>query len=327
MPRFAPHVLLAAFLCAAPAVAQGGEGLSYVKDAASAGGVVVVDARALDACTTRSLPGARCLPAIDVLGPHGRLAAITDILWLLGTVGLDGSEHVLVAGDDAVERDFIAGLLYLAGQAQVTVLTDPISRLTAGESAIWETGIERSNTREKVFQAPVRDSLMVLRGDLAGALADGSAPVLLDGRGEKEYWGAHIRGLRGGHIPGAQHLEMAALRSAVAQGKALVPTAAQPVAYGHDAVESIALFTLLRAGAGSDAGVLIDGWVDWAAHTALPADSVTYPDRAREASAPAVAVKPNRLAGLQQWMVLVAAMVVGGVLAAGGFFLGKWSRA
>jgi thiosulfate/3-mercaptopyruvate sulfurtransferase len=328
VPRLAPHLLLAVFLATAPAAAQGGEGFAYVKDTgvAAAGDVAVVDARALDACTTRSLPGARCLPAIDVLGPHGRLAAISDVLWLLGTAGLDGSEHVLVAGDDAVERDFIAGLLYLAGQSRVSVLTEPISRLTAGEGAKWDSGAERSNTREKVYQAPVRDGLIVLRNDLAALLSEGIAPVLLDGRSEKEYWGERIRGQRGGHVPGAQHLEMPALRSAAANGRALVPIAAQPVAYGHDTVESIALFTLLRAGTDTDARVLIDGWADWATHTALPVDSVTYPDSALKVQVPAAPVTSKMFAGVQEWMVVVAALAVGGVLAAGGFFLGKWSR-
>ncbi|MDP2811126.1 MAG: hypothetical protein Q8O34_13345, partial [Rhodocyclaceae bacterium] len=84
-----------------------------------ASGAVVIDSRPLADCKRASLSGARCLPAEDFLGPQRRLPSERDILWLLGTAGLAGSETVLVVGQDATARDFVAGLLYLAGQKSV----------------------------------------------------------------------------------------------------------------------------------------------------------------------------------------------------------------
>ena len=305
-----------------PAWADGEGAIAYTRDPASAlkEGAVPVDSRALSACRERTLPGARCLPAADFLGPHGRLASVRDRLWLLGTAGLTGNEHVLVIGQAPEERDFVAGILYLAGQKKVSILTRPVARGAGVDTSALEPGEPRAVTRQAVFQGPMRDHLIVLRGELAEALRRGAPPVLLDGRSDEEYWGKTVRALRGGHIPGAQHLSARALRSAVAGGRAVVTEAAEPVAYGHDALEGVAFMTLLTAGAGVPARVYLEGWSDWAATTALPADSVTYPDPTTRARPPA----PPPAAGVS-WPLLVAAAFGGGALVFGGFMVGKRS--
>lgn len=238
-------------------------------------GAVVIDARPLDACTQRSFAGARCLAAAEFLGPHRRLAGYRDILWLLGTAGLRGNETVLVVGQDPLERDFVAGLLHLAGQARVLILTAPATRELAGGIPA-APGVARSFTREAVFEAPMRDTLVVLGRELRGMQP---APLLLDGRSAEEYWGETVRAARGGHLPGAVSLPAAQLRAAEKTPGTPLP-AGSPVAYGHDAVEGIAYLTLLRAGHDTPARVYVEGWAEWAANGALPADSVAYPDRA-----------------------------------------------
>ncbi len=132
----------------------------------------VIDSRSLADCKRASLPGARCLPAGEFLGPQQRLPSERDILWLLGTAGLAGSETVLVVGQDATARDFVAGLLYLAGQKSVRILSGPMPRLAAGG------GQERGMVRSAVWTAPMRDSLWVLGADI---LRD--KPTLIDARG------------------------------------------------------------------------------------------------------------------------------------------------
>jgi thiosulfate/3-mercaptopyruvate sulfurtransferase len=134
-------------------------------------GETVIDSRPLADCKRASLPGARCLPAEEFLGPRQQLPGERDILWLLGTAGLAGSETVLVVGQDATARDFVAGLLYLAGQKSVRVLSGPLPRMAAG-------GQERGMVRSAVWTAPMRDSLWVLGTDI---LRD--KPALVDARG------------------------------------------------------------------------------------------------------------------------------------------------
>lgn len=259
--------------------ARGGD-FNYTADAAGLlGRGIVVDARAQAACLHRTVAGARCLPAADFLGPHGRLAAFADIYWLLGTAGIAADQPVLVVGDDPTERDFVAGMLYLCGQAQVTVLTRPISGGAGLPSSRLGPGTARGMLRHPIYQGVVRGNLILLRNELAAALGGKHPPVLLDGRPEAAYWGESIRAQRGGHLPGAQSMPMAKLREMVSQGKVLLPPGPF-VAYGHDAFESAAYFTLARAGAGADARVLLNGWADWANQPALPVDAETYPDRA-----------------------------------------------
>lgn len=134
-------------------------------------GEAVIDSRSLADCKRASLPGARCLPAEEFLGPQRNLPSERDILWLLGTAGLAGSETVLVVGQDATARDFVAGLLYLAGQKSVRILSGPLPRMAAG-------GHERGMVRSAVWTASMRDSLWVLGADI---LRD--KPALVDARG------------------------------------------------------------------------------------------------------------------------------------------------
>lgn len=246
---------------------------------ASLAGVSIIDTRNQESCIKQSIVNARCLPAATFLGPHGRLVNMSAVLWILGTAGLDGSEPVLVVGGTTEDRDFIAGLIFLAGQFRVTVLNVPLNHAIKNKKNILAPGMAKSNTREKVYQAQVRDNLIVLRGDIVGWLSHGNAPVILDGRSEKEYWGEMVRGSRGGHIPGADLLEKVKLRKNLTNGTALLPLSGSPVAYARNALEGISYFTLLRAGGGVNARVYLGGWSDWAAHSELPADSVTYPDQ------------------------------------------------
>lgn len=122
-------------------------------------GETVIDSRPLAECKRASLAGARCLPAEEFLDPQRRLPSERDILWLLGTAGLNGSETALVIGEDASARDFVAGLLYLAGQKSVRVLRGSMPPLSGG-------GQERGMVRSAVWTAPMRDGLWVLGADI-----------------------------------------------------------------------------------------------------------------------------------------------------------------
>ena len=279
-------------------------------------GAIVVDSRPLAACQARSIDGARCLPSATFLGPHRRLAALPDILWALGTAGLTGEETAVVVGEEPSARDFVAGILYLAGQRQVAILRAPVSLLRDS----FGPGTPRGMVRESVFRAPVRDHLWVLRGELAARLAGGPPPMLLDGRTESEFWGETVRAARGGHLPGAESLPTSSVRAAMARGETVGPFAGEPVAYAHDVVDGVAFFTLLRAGAGISARLYPGGWAEWSSDGTLPADAATYPDRAGSASR--TEARPATLAS-PVWLSLVAATLLGAILAAGGFYVGR----
>lgn len=319
--------LVLALLAGAMATASGKTPAASTADAAfqytaTAGDEVIIDSRPLAECTRASLPAARCLPADDFLGPHRRLPSERDLLWLLGTAGLDGSESVLVIGQDSTARDFVAGLLYLAGQRQVRVLGEPLGRLPGPRSP----GRARDMVRSAVFTAPMRAELWVLRDELRQALAK-HAPPLLDGRSESEYWGETVRGTRGGHLPGAQWFPA---NPALPAGHALTRPPAEPVAYAHDAYDGIAYFTRLRAGQTIPARVYVAGWAEWSADGTLPADAATYPARATDsprataqANTAAATNTATNASGTSFAMAPVVAALVALVLA----FAGGWISA
>lgn len=274
---------------------------------------IVVDSRPLADCKRAALPNTCCLPADDFLGPHRRMPSERDILWLLGTAGLDGSEKVLVVGQDAMARDFLAGLLYLAGQRRVRVLQEPVPRILSGRSDA-APGQDRGIVRSAVYAAPMRAERMVLKHEL---LREAASMTLIDGRSELEYWGETARVTRGGHLPGAVLLP--AMTLSVAKSRPVLPSG-EAIAYAHDAYEGLAYFTRLTAGLGLPVRVYPGGWAEWAADGSLPVDAATYPERRAEtlatlSLAPTVGTFPAVLV-LEVAAALLAAF-------AGGWYFSK----
>lgn len=249
---------------------------------------VIVDTRPLASCRQSSLQQAKCLPVEDLLAPQGRLANWSGILWLLGSAGLSGTEHILVTGQLPARRDFIAGLLVLAGQHRVTVAEQAVTEMTAANDRLF-AGSVRATTRTSVYTAAMRSDLIVLRSDLKTWVTGDS--ILLDGRSESEYYGASVRASRGGHIPGAMHSPLSDWRSDPARNAALFDISnsdnKNPVVYAHDTFDSLVYFTAVLA-AGVMPKVYLSGWVEWANDSALAVDSVSYPIMASAGKAPVV---------------------------------------
>ena len=111
---------------------------------------VVVDARPGPECLKATIPGALCLSLDNVLNVKGRLANIRDIRWLLGSFGLSGNEYVVIFADEAVRRDGMATILYLAGQARVSRLDEGVAVELVGR------GRSGALSREVSFSKKVR---------------------------------------------------------------------------------------------------------------------------------------------------------------------------
>lgn len=284
MGRAAKLSLLIVVLAQA-APAEGAPAFAYVRSLAAgrAAHALVIDTRPLARCVKDTLAGAHCLPPEALLGPHGRLPAFRQLVWVLGTVGLSGRGTVLVSGDHAERRDFVAGVLFLLGQKHVLVLVQPLDAVLRADTARTAPGVERGMLARPLFQGAARSKLIVLRQELLRALRGDDPPALLDGRSDAQYWGVRLRALRGGHIPGAQSLPARSLRKYWEDGRAAAPHVAPgTIAYGDGALSGIAYFTLLRAGLDADVRVFPGGWRDWADHTAMPVDDETLPSGGAE---------------------------------------------
>jgi len=304
--------------------ALAGPNYKYVNDGQKTikQGALVIDARPLEQCLKKSVRGAKCLPITDFFGPHKRLASFVNIYWLLGTTGLSGHEHVLVVGNEAQERDFIGGILFIAGQKRVSILTQQM-RLGGGFSdSVLGPGIERMKTRSTVYHGIARDKKMIMKNELASLLALDTSLALIDGRSEREFWGASVRGLRGGHIVGAMHFAHARLRSLAKSGALIGLENRDIIIYGHNAFEGLAMLTLLHAGLNMKARVYPGGWAEWSADSNMSVNAATYPDRE-------IRTEPAQMSNFFEptWTLVVVALAFGMIFATLYFFFSqRWSQ-
>ena len=122
-------------------------------DVALPEGYIVLDIRDEDTCYDRSPPGARCLPAEQLLyGQAGAPLGFHALRWALGTLGINGDETMVIYPGDQVEQSdamAAASLLYLTGQREVMVHTGPALETDYG-------GLTRALWREVIYTAPMR---------------------------------------------------------------------------------------------------------------------------------------------------------------------------
>ncbi len=209
----------------------------------------VIDIRANELCEKASLTGARCLPSNIFLTPSGALANFSGILWMLGAVGLTGAEHVLVSGDSRVEKEFVAGVLYLSGQSRISILAPSISSL---KTVNLRSGEQRSKTRERVFQALMRDQALILPGELRQMISEGKPLAIFDIRSKIGRQGFESENKIAGSVkPPIKHKEIMAMSS----GKDII-------IYGHKSKDSIAALARFES-MDVRAKALLDGWAGW----------------------------------------------------------------
>lgn len=276
----------------------------------------IIDTRSAALCEKASLQEARCLPARDFFGPHKRLANFSGVLWLLGTAGLTGSEHVLIVGNKSADKEAMAGLLFITGQRKISILKQAIGSLKDTNLA---PGVTRSKSREEIYQSTMRSDRIVLRDDLIKIVHSADAPQIFDGREEHEYWGQSTRAQRGGHVPGAQHMPVETGNTE--QFSSSQNSDELPVSYAHNAYEGLVYLARLEA-SGTASRTYLEGWAGWASDGALPADNVTYPDQTRRRQKIKVAAT-KQASGNFSWLQYSSFGFGGVALALGGFFFGR----
>ncbi len=249
---------------------------------------VVVDTRRRGACARQSVAGGLCLNPRMLMTARGRLASWRNVRWLLGALKLSGDETAIVTGDRARREDFVAGMLYIAGQKRVEVVTDPLTAWLARHPGARGAGTTRGVFREAIYTAWPRTRLVVLRQELAARpRAGGGGYLLVDGRSRERY-------RKPGHIPGARSLPMADVGRDRAAVHGLIATRRPVVAYGAGPYGSMAYFARLRMLA-VPAHVFTGGWRDWArartAQTGLGWTSgLSGPDKALAVASTGVAI-------------------------------------
>lgn len=240
----------------------------------------IVDVRDVSECRKSTLQSATCLSVEDLMASRQRLANFSGLLWKLGTIGLTGSEHVLVVGNSVARKDTFAGILHLAGQRKISILDVSISDLTESKTAwSFSKGTTAPSTRTQVWQIPMRSDRIVLHNEMVQIVfADNS--LILDGRSDAEYWGQVVKAHRGGHIPGADSSSYTHWIESPGSNNSGTPadvikTEQTIIVYAADTYSSIGYYTRAIA-AGLTAHIYLDGWVRWAAQSDLPVDAASY---------------------------------------------------
>jgi thiosulfate/3-mercaptopyruvate sulfurtransferase len=281
-------------------------------------GATVLDARAKGFFWAH-LPGARPIDWLDYRdgwGRTGRLTAdVTELARRLAKLGVTQTRPVLVYGD--AERGFgeegrIAWMLAYLGHPRVLVLDGGIAawrqqgrRLTRG----WADGTEHPGS----FHAQLHPELRADKAAVQEALGRPNS-VVLDVRTAAEWGGATpYLEARGGHIPGAQHLDWRALLSAQGQlrpaselralmqplGIHLPGDSAAPpseiIVYCTGGVRSAYVWAGLRSLGLANVRNYDGSFWEWAADRSLPVQSAAGPagsDAADRSRAPGKRTQP-----------------------------------
>ncbi len=260
--------------------------------------VVVIDSRPRARCLSRTLAGARCLPPDAFLGPRGQLANFRNIRWLLGTADLGGKETAVVVGDQRTARDFVAGILYLAGQRRVTVVRRPLTPWLASHPWAAGPGLAHGMVRLREYAVWPRTRFIVFRDPLARSQPTTSLRHRPDGCPSKSREQRPADPRCKGQIPVSRSLFFARL----VQGGAHPPRWHGPlIVSAQDAYRSIAYFAALRL-RGWPVDVFIGGMRDGPAPLRKPRPATTGPAVSRpglvDTKAPAALsaslVRPNR---------------------------------
>jgi thiosulfate/3-mercaptopyruvate sulfurtransferase len=126
--------------------------------------MILLDTRTIEQCLESSVSGARCLPAGTFYSKEYGLASFHHINWVLGTMGLSENDHLLVFADNTVDRDAVAGLLFLAGQRKVSRWAGEMEQLQNLLGVA--SGKPRRTTRTRVYAGITRDKFIALVPEL-----------------------------------------------------------------------------------------------------------------------------------------------------------------
>ena len=122
-----------------------------------------VDTRNIETCARASIGGALCMAPRELLHPDGSPASFRGINWLAGTFGLDPAATAVVFGDDRIDNDFVAGMLFLLGQSRVVIWRGDLHSMPV--SVKHGTGRRRGLLRSLYYASPVRDGYIALDDD------------------------------------------------------------------------------------------------------------------------------------------------------------------
>lgn len=166
----------------------------------------ILDTRSRDAYRRGHVPGAVHVDVADWKALSLSEGGLQDELaWArkVGETGIRRSSTVVVYGDRVPDTARIWWLVKYVGVEDVRILDGGWDAWTAGEGPVSESA---PNVQPAEFRPEFQSDRVVGMETVEKSLADQGLHVV-DARSSGEYIGEEVRGERGGHIPGATHLE------------------------------------------------------------------------------------------------------------------------
>jgi thiosulfate/3-mercaptopyruvate sulfurtransferase len=181
---------------------------SWLSERLAEESIRIVDARKKEDYQAGHIPGAVSIPHSTTFDPNrepsGLVGPPEAIAKLFGDAGVDEYAHVVVYDEGrATVAARVFWTLEYYGHPNVSVLDGGLAKWTA-------EGRELTTVEPQVapvtFTVRARPETLSTRERILDELEDDGA-VMLDARTEGEFTGEDARAERGGHIPGAVHIE------------------------------------------------------------------------------------------------------------------------
>lgn len=168
----------------------------------------ILDARVAEEYAAGHLPGALSLPQdavrATVQGIPGMAASAEVIAKAFGERGVSRATPVVVYdADSGLNAARLFWTLEYAGHQNVKLLD---GGLKAWRSAGGAVTTNTPKVTPTTFQVALQPKLIITAEELRGKLTNPKVAIV-DARSAAEYTGAQVRAKRGGHIPGAKHIE------------------------------------------------------------------------------------------------------------------------
>jgi len=180
----------------------------WLAEHAGDGNVRIVDARAAEAYQAGHIPGAIHIAREDTYDPDAEIRATVgppeQIASLFGLKGIDEYTHVVVYDKGVATRAArVFWTLEYYGHPNVSILNGGFDKWQAEAR---EVTTEVPEVAPVTFTVQRNASALTTRDRILGDL-DATDAVILDVRTPEEFSGDDARAERGGHIPGAVHIE------------------------------------------------------------------------------------------------------------------------
>ncbi len=244
----------------------------------------IIDARPAFSYRASHIPDSVNLSAALLMTPTGDPIAPDTFARLMGRIGVKPGDEIVVVDENGTQAaSLLLWVLHLYG-------LDRVHLLDGGFQGWVSEGFPTSN--EPAVVDPVEYPVPVPREEVLASVLDAVAAghdatsTLVDARSGDEFSGKDVHGVRGGHIPGAVHVEWSSNFDREASqtrrldaenvrriyGSVVADDSAEVVVYCHAGPRAAVTYVSLIDAGFNHVRLYPNGWGEYSTHMDLPAE-------------------------------------------------------